>query len=84
MKWFESYLNGRKRRVKIGSTFSEWQNVSICVSQRSVLASLLFQVYINNLPTVASILYSVLFADDTCLTLVDENYSNLVNTSTQS
>ena len=80
LKWFENYLNGRKQKVKIGSLFSEWQNVNIGVPQGSVLGSLLFLVYINNLPTVSSILHSVLFADDTCLTLADDNYSNLINT----
>ena len=55
-------------------------HVNIGVPQGSVLGSLLFLVYINNLPTVSSILHSVLFADDTCLTLADDNYSNLVNT----
>ena len=80
LKWFESYLNGRKQRVKIGSMFSEWQNVNIGVPQGSVLGSLLLLVYINNLPTVSSIMPSVLFAGDTCLTLADDNCVNLDNT----
>ena len=60
--------------------FSEWQNLNIGVPKESVLVSLFFLVYINRLPTVSSILHSVLFANDTCLTLADDNYSNLNNT----
>ena len=40
----------------------------------------IFLVYINNLPTVSSILHSVLLGEYTCLTLADGNYLNLVNT----
>ena len=60
--------------------FSEWQNVYIVVLQGSVLGSLLFLVYINNLLTVSSIMHGVLFADDTCLTIADDSYSNLIKT----
>ena len=74
------YFNGRKQRVKIGSMFSEWQNLNADVLEGNVLRSLLFLVYINNLSTVSSILKSVLLADDSCLTLVVENYSNPINT----
>ena len=80
LKWMENYLNGRKQRVKICWVYSDWQNVNIGVRQGSVLGSLSFLVYINNFPPVSSILHSVLFADDTCLTLADDNYSNLINT----
>ena len=80
LKWFENYLKRRKQRVKVGSMFSEWQNVNIGLPQGSVLWSLLFLVYINNLPTVSSILHSVLYANNTCLTSADDNYSNLFKT----
>ena len=80
LKWLENHLNGRKQRVKIGSMFSEWQTVNIGVRQGNVLGSLLFLVYINNLPTGSSILHSVLFAGDIFLTLADDNFSYLINT----
>ena len=80
LKWFGNYLKGRKQRVKIGSMFSEWRIVSTGVTQGSMLGSLIFLLYIKNLPTVSSVLHSVFFADDTCPSLANNNYSNLINT----
>ena len=40
--------------------------------------SLLFFVYINDLPGVSNQLHSVLFADNTCLSLFDTNYGRLI------
>ena len=54
--------------------------IKIDEPQGSVLGSLLFLVYVSNLPTVYSILHGVLFADDTCLTLAADKHSNLINT----
>ena len=54
--------------------------INIGVPQGNALGSLFFLVYINNLLTVSSILHSVLFADDTCLTLANENCSDPINT----
>ena len=52
-KWFKTYLTDRKQRVKTGSTFSDFCNVSIGVPTASVLGSLLLVVYINESPKVS-------------------------------
>ena len=79
-EWFKSYLTNRQQCVKIGKKFSAMRKVMVGVPQGSVLGSLLFLLYINDLPEASSLFHFVLFADDTCLTLANKNYSTLMET----
>ena len=61
--WIQAFLTGRKQKVTINGHSSEWTDVKSGVPQGSVIAALLFVVYINDLPeNIKSHLY--LFADD--------------------
>ena len=59
-----NYLDNRKQCVKINNSRSEFRDVTSGVPQGSLLGSLLFLIYINELTTVASESECVGYADD--------------------
>ena len=61
--WIEAFLQGRKQKVVVNGSSSDWCDVISGVPQGSVIAALLFVIYINDLPeNIRSHLF--LFADD--------------------
>ena len=65
-----SYLSGRKQRAVIGNVYSSTQSLSHGVPQGSVLAPLLFIIFINDLAeTMPSKTTVDIFADDTTLSV---------------
>ena len=45
LQLIKSYLDNRKQQIKIGSTVSEWADISKGVPQGSILGPLLFNVF---------------------------------------
>ena len=70
LKWFASYLSGRRQRVVLNGQASDWTPVLAGVPQGSILGFLLFLLYINDI--VKHIGCSIrLFADDIVLYIID-------------
>ena len=65
--WFVSYLQNRKQYVIFNKTESEYKEISCGVPQGSILGTLLFMLYINDIEHVSDIIKPILFADDTSL-----------------
>jgi hypothetical protein len=64
LRWFASYLEGRKQCVDIDDNLSDVLNLTISILQGSILGPILFLCFINDLPNCTELL-SLLFADDT-------------------
>ena len=72
LRWFQSYLSGRRQRVVLSGSFSEWVYIKAGVSQGSILGPLLFLLYINDIvKNIGS--HIRLFADDTSLFIIVDN-----------
>ena len=66
VKWFSSYLSGRRQQVVINGESSNWSPIRAGVPQGSILGPLLFLIYINDIAKdIGSAIR--LFADDTSL-----------------
>ena len=62
----QDFLKERKKRVVLNGQVSKWKNINTGVPQLSILAPLLFLIYINDL-TEGLTTNAKLFADDTSL-----------------
>ena len=72
----KDFLTGRKQRVMVNNTCSEWSDVTSGIPQGSVLGSILFLAYINDI--VNGIQSNIkIFADDTKLYNSVNNYNIL-------
>ena len=62
----KNYLHNREQRVVLNGQTSEWKRIYSGVPQGSVLGSLLFLIYISDLPDGLTSMCKI-FADDTSL-----------------
>ena len=67
LKWFKSYLDGRRQRVCIGAVQSAWSDIRRGVPQGSILGPLLFTIYVNDLPQAVVQSKVRQYADDTTM-----------------
>ena len=67
VKWFKSYLTGRRQYVRIGSACSNTLPITHGVPQGAILSPLLFCIYLNDLPTAPTFCNLESYVDDSKL-----------------
>ena len=71
-EWFQNYLSGRKQRVVINGSCSNFDSIEAGVPQGSVLGPLLFLVFINDITEGLETTIS-LYADDSLLYMISKS-----------
>ena len=84
LKLLVSFLSNRNQYVSYNNSKSKLNNIKYDVPQGSVLGSLLFFIFINDILNIKSLGHFVLFADDTSITFhannVVELETDMINT----
>ena len=75
LNFVNSYLRFRTQRKNIGSSYSDWANVTRGIPQRSILGPLLFNNFINNILLFIEKSDTCKFAYDNILFSCGDNFS---------
>ena len=78
LQWFKSYLSGRTQFGAFNGTNSEIHEIKCGVPQGSILGPILFILDVNDICNVSKFLFTILYADDTCVLLDGKKLNDLI------
>ena len=79
LNWIISYLTNRKQFAIVNGCTSQTKNVCCRVPQGSLLGPRFFSYYVNNLPDAVTEGELAMYADDTTLSVVDDNVEVVID-----
>ena len=78
LKLIQDYLQNRKQRTKVGSSYSIWEDITSGVLQGSILGLLLFNIFLCDLFFEDKSSYFANYADDTTPYTVGSNITEVL------
>ena len=78
LKCFRSYLTNRQQFVCVNEANTSMLPITMGVPQGNVLGHVLFLIYVNGFPNISDNIKFSLFADDTTVTIKDNNFTSLI------
>ena len=80
LEYIPNYLKDRTQRTKVGSFYNMWKLIKLGVPQGSIIGSLLFNIFLNDIFYFVSDVDIANYADDNTPYATDINITSLLKT----
>ena len=77
LKWFDSYRSDRQQKCLVNGEVSDARAVTCGLPQRSLIGTLLFLIYVNDLPNCLSKALPRMYVDDTSISIAARSLPEL-------